>query len=524
MRTKRAAINALFGYSQFGLAMIAGLFMVPFTIHRVGSQLYGLWLASGEILAYAAMADLGVAGTLVWLVARADGSNDRQGLRDLLAVGVATNLLIAVAYASIVLALWRVLPVMLHLSEVDRTAIQGPLLLLALTTAIVIPLRVFSALLHGLQDVAFTGTVTSVSWAMDVAITVALLSRGYRLWALAAAAAFPALTMAVLTLWRARRIAPDLFHGWPRPRLRAILELLRESIGAWFGQLGWRMSSATDGIIVAALGRASAVTVLACTSKLANMLTQMAWLPGDSGLVGLSNLHGEEQPERLRHAVLALVRVYLSLAIAGASVVLAANPAFVARWVGPGVFGGLGLNVAVALALVALTLGHAFAVVAAVLGARLHVGVVSCVGGAVQVALAFALARVFGLPGVVAASILAQTLVLAPGLIRPFLRLSHVRGGDLVSLVAAPLAWRSIPLVLAAAAVGAFVRMAPLWLIMSIGAAAGVIALWLLRPMFLAYPPIVALLHRATGRFLSQRVRHRLFPAAPSSSVSGPLV
>ena len=82
--------------------------------------------------------------------------------------------------------------------------------------------------------------------------------------------------------------------------------------------------------------------MLAMTAKLGQMMTQMSWVPGDSSLVGLAQLSGEQQPDRLRDAVAAVFRVYLALATGGACVLLAVNGAFVRGWVGPHLFAGSG--------------------------------------------------------------------------------------------------------------------------------------------------------------------------------------
>ena len=63
-RVRIAALTASFNYLQYGLAIASGLLLVPLTIGAVGARSYGLWLATGELLGYAGMVDLGVLGVL----------------------------------------------------------------------------------------------------------------------------------------------------------------------------------------------------------------------------------------------------------------------------------------------------------------------------------------------------------------------------------------------------------------------------------------------------------------------------
>ena len=56
---------------------------------------------------------------------------------------------------------------------------------MALSRLLVHPLRVFSAVLTGLQDVRFNGLASLTNWLLGFTVTVLLLPSGYGLYALA---------------------------------------------------------------------------------------------------------------------------------------------------------------------------------------------------------------------------------------------------------------------------------------------------------------------------------------------------
>ncbi len=511
-RVARASIATVYGYLRFGLALAAGLLVVPFVVGELGPRVYGFWLASGEVLGYAAMADFGLLGTMPWLVAEADGRRDRESIRRLMSNGAAAALMLTVVYAAGVLLLWHVLPSLLRLGPAEREVVLGPFVLVAVAAGLTMPLRIFSVTLAGLQDVTFQGIVSACAWAADVVLTIVLLELGYGLYALAAAAAFPGLAAALASAVRLRLIAPDLTTGWNPPTRSVISRLFKESIGAWFSQWGWRLTSATDGIILAALGNPVAVTALAMTSRLGNMLMQMSWMPGDSALVGLASLSGERHPPRLRAAVVALLRVNIALAGAAVCVVLAANPGFVAWWIPGNVFAGDRVNGLLAVALMLSSIAHAVIIVTSVLGRRVLVGVATLATGVGQATLAYLLARQFGVTGVVVASIAAQTLILLPMLARAFAAMGGVSFGDAVREVALPLLTRSGPLAVAAFAIGFWLPPPPGWTVVLLGAAVGVAYLWLTRSVYLDYPAIQALLDRLPAWGMPPALRRRLAP------------
>ncbi len=516
-RIARATIATVFGYLRFSLALIAGLVVIPFVIGELGPRLYGFWLASGEVLGYAAMADFGLLGTMPWLVAEADGRRDRDGIRRLMSHGAAAAIALTVVYAAGVLLLWNVLPSLLRLTAAERELVLGPFVLVSAVGGLAMPLRLFNVTLAGLQDVKFQGIASACAWAADVTLTVVLLKLGYGLYALAIAAAFPGLASAVAAAVRVRIVAPDLMQAWPRPTRSGLSRLFHESIGGWFSQWGWRLTSASDGIILAAIGNPIAVTALAMTSRLGNMLMQMSWMPGDSALVGLAQLHGERRPDRLRPAVVALLRVNIALAGAAVCVVLAANPGFVAWWIPGDVFAGDKVNGLLAVALMVSSIAHAVIIVTGVLGRRILVGVATLVTGLVQAALAYLLARRFGVLGIVVASIAVQLFVLVPMLANAFGSMSGVTLRDAVREVGLPLLARSGPLAVVALAVGLWLPAPPGWGVMVLGASTGLMYLWLTRSVYLDYPGIQSLLDRLPAWGMPPALRRRLAPRSPAA-------
>ena len=49
--------------------------------------------------------------------------------------------------------------------------------------------------------------------------------------------------------------------------------------------------------MIALVGRTEWVAIYSCTSKLSGLSTQLTWVLPDSGLIGLSQLHGEGRPQ-----------------------------------------------------------------------------------------------------------------------------------------------------------------------------------------------------------------------------------
>lgn len=502
-RVHRASITAGFAYAQFALSIVVGVGLLPFILGRIDATVYGVWLASGELLAYAAMADLGVVGIVPWLIADADGRQDRTAMRAVLADAFCAACILSMAYLLVVVTLWQLAPSVVTLSVEQRALIAGPLALIACATGIVLPFRVAGATLSGLQDVRFAGLISTGAWALDVVLTVTLLWLGYGLYALAIGASVPALAGVIISGARLRVLAPDLLRNWPRPRMAGMLQLFRDGFGGWLGSWGWRLAAATDGIVLAyLLGQPLAVTRLAVTSKMGQILMQLAWVPGDSALVALAQLRGEGQRERLWTAIAALFRMYLTLACAGAVFVLMANGPFVHWWLPDDqtLFAGRLVNGLAAAVLLVFTGAHAFAVIVSVLGQRLQVGLATLVAGVVQVGLAYFLAKRIGLPGVPLAAIIAQVCVLFPLLLRPLAVVAGMTVRQLLTHVVLRWSAAAIPALLLFGGAGVVLADGSLLVAAPLAAAAALSYLWASRGLILDYGPVAELVRRPLRR------------------------
>lgn len=487
-RTRRAGVAAGFGYLQFGLALASGILVVPYVLAKVGSEAYGVWLGFGELVAYSAMADLGVLGVLPWLVAEADGRGDREGMRTLVSAGVVAASLAALVFAALALGLLALAPGITGVSAAQTHAVMGPLTLLVAGMAAAYPVRVFHAVLTGLQDVWFVGRLAVAQAALNVALIVGLLAAGQGLYALAAAATVPTFGVALASLARVRRIAPDLLRGWRRPSARLLGSVTTQGIGAWVGGLGWRMISATSNFVILILAGPVAAVTYALTARLADVLTQMSWQTPDAALVGLAQLRGEGREERVREITVSLVRLTLIGAGVVACAVLAFNPSFVSLWVGSERFAGLATNALVAAGAVALSLGHALFSTAATLGARVQIGFATIAQGVVHLAAAFVLGRAFGLPGIAAAAVVGTLLVAYPAGIHYLRRTTGLSQADLWRGALRPWSARAILLLLLGLAVGIVGWRTSVWPPVVLAPGLATLYVWWMRPLYADLP------------------------------------
>jgi O-antigen/teichoic acid export membrane protein len=509
-RARRAVVTAGFSYAQYGMAIVPGLVLVPLLLSHLGARTYGLWLTTGELLAYAAMVDPGVLGVLPWLIAEADGAGDRLAVRRLFANGVAAGLVAGIGYVVVAAALWLVLPTILNLTPEDRALLGPPLALIVVATAVTYPLRVFRAALSGLQDVAFAGSLSVCEIALNAVIIAVMLVAGYGVYALAWAAVVSSTLVVLASALRLVFIAPDLVTQRERPTVADLRILLRNGLGVWFASFGWQLLSASNGIVIAFLGHPEWVPIYNCTSKVAMVSMQLGWVLPDSGLLGLAQLNGERpRSARLQHVVGALVQLHLLLAGLAACAVLAFNPTFVTWWVGGAFFGGVTLNALLAAGIVLYSLIHGLVTAASVVGNRLQVGIITLVNGAMQIGFAVLFGQRWGLVGVAAAGLLAGAITAVPAALYLLRTAGAAAVRTLVFDVTALWLPRAAGFIGLAMLIGVFYRSLSLWVTGALAALIGLAYLWQMRSLIRIMP--------LDPRWVGWLVSLKLMPAQPAT-------
>ena len=99
-------------------------------------------------------------------------------LRRLVSNGLAVGAFVCVGFLGVAICLWSILPSALRLTASDRAIVGPPLFLMVVATAITHPLRVYRALLAGLQDVVFNGVLGVSEAAITAGVTIVMLFKG----------------------------------------------------------------------------------------------------------------------------------------------------------------------------------------------------------------------------------------------------------------------------------------------------------------------------------------------------------
>jgi O-antigen/teichoic acid export membrane protein len=451
-RTRRFIGGVAFGYAGQVLTTAVGLWLTPFLLGRVGQHDYGLWLVGTQIMAYLALMDFGLIALLPRETAFATGKAEKieEAVELPLLVGQTTRLIV-----------WQMPPVALAalvswlMLSAAWPELRAPIGVVLLSFVLVFPLRLFSALLQGLQDFSFIGRANIASYLLSTAITVGLVAAGWGLYALAVGWATQQVFGSVVCVYRLRARFPTVLPRglpklpWPEARRR-----LGQGFWISLGQIAQVLLNGTDILIIGKLFGPAAVVPYVCTGKMIGVLANQPQILMAAAAPAISQMRAAESRRRISEVCVALGQAMLLLSGAVVCVVLAVNQGFVARWVGAAQYGGFWLTVLILLSMLLrhwnLTVAHSLLC----FGYERRLCVTALLDGLLSVCGVMLFLWLYGLPGAPLGMIVGTCVVSLPANLSALAAESGRTGWEMVR----PLVPWLVRFVVLAAAAGALAR------------------------------------------------------------------
>ncbi len=392
--------------------MLTGLWMTPFLLHRIGQHDYGLWLVGLQVLTYLTLIDLGVVALLPRETAYATGRGGGiESAGDLPQIIGQTGLIVLWQTPIVTIAAAAVYILMPSQWE----NLRHPLAWMLIGFVLTFPLRVFHAVLQGLQDLTFIGVVNLVTWALNTALTIFLVFRGFGLTALAIGWLVGQILGAAIYFGRFKWKFPTVLPSrLPTSKWQDIWKQLTSGFWVSVAQMAQLLVSATDMLILGKVLGPVAVVPYACTGKIISVLSNQPQMLMQAAAPGLCEMTTGETRGRMLAALTSLTQLMLMASAAIISVVILVNPGFVQWWVGPNLYGGTALNLTLLAAMFFRHFNTTYAHAVLFLGHERRLSLTNLSDGAVTVITAVVLTKIMGAVGAPLGSLAGVCLVSIP--------------------------------------------------------------------------------------------------------------
>jgi O-antigen/teichoic acid export membrane protein len=414
-RFNRAAMGFLTDFGGQLIGTLVGFVATPIILSLTSQSLYGFWVTSLSVVGLLGIIDLGMSVSLTQRVASLGIQPEGRALSRLASSAFLFLLLVSLLFGELGWAVSLLFPGWFNVPPDKIHDVVLTFRLLVLSGMITTLMGTFGAIVYAIQRMFVINVVTLVVSLSSIVLSIALLTWGFGLPALALANLVTALAGGLAHLWIAKAYCPQL-----EIRLRHVnrSDLQRLLSFAGYSQLTKLANTvqlmADSPIIASALGSAE-VTRYAFTSKVPMLFsTVVASKPPLALMPALSEMFGQNDTERLRRAFVMLAHYSVRLGFIFATFVAVANKQFVSLWVGQENFGGALLNVVFVYWALQETFYRMTTILVYASGDLRSWAFVSLAEAGLNVLASVILVRYMGLAGVALGTSIGKTFTTAP--------------------------------------------------------------------------------------------------------------
>ena len=287
-RQRRIGLTSVASFISRIAGFLTSFATIPFTLHYLGTERFGLWMTVNSVLAMLAFADLGIGNGLLNIVAKANGDSDRATMRAAISSAYVVLTLIAVVLLALMMVAipavdWRTF----FNLQTPLAAREAPnaLRVFALCFALNIPFGVVTRVQLALQ-LGFINGIWQICGALGglAGIALAIYFDGGLPWLVAAVAGMPVLFSSLGTVVFFLKIAPDLRPTLSAASLSTMNRLVRVGMLFFALQLTASLAYSADNTIASRLLGAKevadysiAVRLFSVSSVVLGMVLQPLW-------------------------------------------------------------------------------------------------------------------------------------------------------------------------------------------------------------------------------------------------------
>jgi O-antigen/teichoic acid export membrane protein len=401
------------------IALAAGFILTPFILHHVGATSYGLLALVGSVTAYGSLLDFGISGAVIKYVAEHRARGEAELAQELVATTLAVSSILGLITVAVGAALAPVFPDLFNVPPNQRGTASWLVLLMGFgigTWLLSAPSR---AVLRGLQRFDLVNVLGAVTTLLTAMSTVVVLLLGGGIIGMVALDIPVTLLMQVPTIWFINRIAPELRFGWRGTSRPLIRKVISYSSLLFVIQVGGRLQTETDEIVIGANLPVRAVTPYAVALKLSEVAQVLTNQFLQVLLPLSSELHAGNDLVRLRSLYITSTRLTLAILLPIACTIVILARSILMAWVGASYASYAYLVFILTLASVIVTSQWPAGSILQGMGRHRLLALTSLGSGLVNLLLSIALVRKFGLTGV-ALGTLIPTTAEAIGFVLPY--------------------------------------------------------------------------------------------------------
>ena len=392
------------------MTFIQGLLMVPLYLSFIPVNIYGAWLASGNILAWISAIDPGLTIVLQQQTSKFYGAGKLKKVGELICSGLILSCLILIIALSLGLISSYFIINLLNLSlDVDNLLILKAFKFAFFGTSLMLFSYSFQAINYGLQASFSIGLLNNMTVLLSILFTILLLYSGYGLMSIAYSLVFNGLLLSsgniFYTLHRIKN--EKISISFSRKNFLHLSKLLSYT---FFSRASGIISNNIDLIFLSRFLGPEIVASYALSKKPIALSQEFINQPVVAYQPVISHMYGSSEIDKLRKSLsrLIIILIWISVFVIGG--MISFNSEFIKLWVGDSLFIGSNLNLIICLGAFIMIFTQSAGYFSVSLGDIKKNSVYSALQALLYIPLIYFGLKYFGLFGLVFAHIISMII------------------------------------------------------------------------------------------------------------------
>lgn len=356
-RRHAAAIQMVIGYARIGVAVVQGIFLVPLYLHYVGERLYGLWLATGGIIVWLGMLDLGIASLMQQRIAAAYGKEDSKGIGLYYFNGFLLQLaLMSILFiAAVILA--QFLPHLLKATPEEASILVWCIILASFSLCLTILNYGQMAIFNALQRPLFPGLMLIFGGIITICVIIFLFYQGWGLYAIPSGMLAGALSTFVVDIIYGISLVRKAGGHFRLDRV-IMLDMLKLSPAMAVSTFGSALVGRIEPTLITLMMGPEVAVAFTLTKRAGDIVKMILDKFVGSVSAGFSHLYAEGDKQKAGRIFNQLMTTCFSVGLVCLGLYVVGNKSFISLWVGKEFYSGQIVTGLVALSIMMLVFSN----------------------------------------------------------------------------------------------------------------------------------------------------------------------
>jgi O-antigen/teichoic acid export membrane protein len=402
IRKKNTFIHLAFSYTNFAIAFVNGILIVPIYLNYIDTTHYGAWLATGNILTWLTIADPGTSNVTIQRIAKTIGKQDHNILPYQISASIVISFIASFVCLIAGFAVSGYIGAIMNVKDAAVVAATESAFRIAMV-AVTIALFEYSiyAILVGLQHQFYTGMSRTIGRLTGIVVSLTMVVNGFGVMSIAVGVLVTNSLSLLLNI--VFLLTKKIDIKWSARYFKSYVKIFSLT---FFSRVFGTLYENIDLILVSRILSPAVVAQLEITRRPMKYLQGFLVAPSQSLMPTLSNYFGENKPKMARALIEKLIVGFFCVFFITGLGFMMFNESLIKVWVGEKYFIGTSINTILSIGIVITMFNYILANINTSMGnikGASYATIVNSIAGLILMAV---LGNFFGLTGIVIAPII----------------------------------------------------------------------------------------------------------------------